>query len=144
MEQFHDIRAPFMYRCLSCGVEHKSVWKGRQFCNYVCASQYVPTASVEEWFWLNIDKDGPVRSAELGACWLWPLTMIDMLRLAYILQVDGVRVSEAVFRKCGTHRCLRGDHLFVEYASDLKRHNALLDLTSSDVALIKEWGRSYA
>lgn len=66
--------------CNNCGVVYRPDRPTSKYCSRPCAwannggvlgSKWISKKPTEERFWSFVNKNGPVVSLELGACWIW-------------------------------------------------------------------------
>lgn len=81
--------------------------------------------TLEERFWVHVNKNGPILKLELGPCWEWTGSLVDARygktrvngkctlahRAAWFLETGRWPLSLAL-HKCDNGKCVRFSHLF--------------------------------
>jgi hypothetical protein len=83
--------------------------------------------TVDERFWNQVDKHGPIQMADLGRCLVWtgsrgsggygqlrlsnPRRLVYAHRYAYEVALDPIPADLEVAHVCGNHTCVNPDHL---------------------------------
>ena len=82
--------------------------------------------SVRDWFWLHVDKCGPVHPVVKTRCWIWTRAttwgygvlwfrgrLEKAHRVAWILKYGRIQRGKWVLHRCDNPPCVRWSHLFL-------------------------------